>query len=305
MKIAVTGANSFIGKEILRRALKKNWETIAIIRDKKRGDLAEYNNQNAVSIKYCDMDEYIGLGNKIQGADCLINLAWGGTRGHTRMDEKIQRYSYERTLEGIESALKCGCKIIVTAGSQAEYGAYDCFISEEMELHPDTKYGIYKAKLFQKAKKLCEEFGARLIEPRYFSLYGPDDEDCTMVKSTVRKMLRDELCEFTEAIQLWDFMYIEDAVEALFALIENTNAAGAYNFASGDCRPLKCFIEEMKTILESKSELIFGAIQYPDTGMVSIRPDITKLCKAANWKAETSFEEGIINVARRIKEWKI
>ena len=97
---------------------------------------------------------------------------------------------------------------------------------------------------------------------------------------------------------MWDFLYLEDAIRALVALIENQDAEGAYNFGSGDCRPLKEFVFEMKKAANSKSELCFGAIPYPETGMVSIQPDISKLMAATKWNAEVSFAEGIKRIYR-------
>ena len=68
---------------------------------------------------------------------------------------------------------------------------------------------------------------------------------------------------------------------------------GAYNFGSGDIRPLKEFVMEMYKITNSKSQLLFGAIPYPQTGMVNVCPDISKLQTQTGWKAKIDFLQGI------------
>ena len=227
--------------------------------------------------------------------DVLINLAWLGTRGPDRMDHEMQKMSYQYTMDAIRSYKDSSCKIVMTAGSQAEYGNINSVISEETSPEPNTEYGYYKLKLFNDANLFCSKNGIRFIEPRFFSLYGPGDYEQTMIVSIMKRMLDDAECDLTESVQMWDFLYIDDAVDGITRLIEKEYAAGIYNFASGDCRQLKDFIEEMKCILKSKSKLNYGAVPYPVTGMVSIMADISKL-ESTGWRAGTSFAAGIKKV---------
>lgn len=297
MRIAVTGASSFIGKAFIECAAKQGHECIAIIR--KNGTVG--NSELCTLIQRIEMEEYADLGRILPYIDCLVCLAWDGTRGDARMDAERQRKSYEWSLSGIKSMLHAGCRLIVTAGSQAEYGNHNGIITENTELCPNTEYGKYKAMLYSDATYACRQWGAVLIEPRYFSLYGPGDFEKSLIVDTVKKMLRDESCELTQCVQMWDFLYISDASNALIRLIECKNAEGAYNFGSGDCRKLYEFIGEMRRLLKSSSKLDYGKIAYPDTGMVSIQPDITKLKNTIGWKPEVSFAEGIMRIAEVLK----
>ena len=70
----------------------------------------------------------------------------------------------------------------------------------------------------------------------------------------------------TQSVQMWDYLFIDDACDALIKLIDS-GASGAFNFASGDCRQLKDYVLEMRQVLHSRSELRFGAVPYPPTGM--------------------------------------
>ena len=67
---------------------------------------------------------------------------------------------------------------------------------------------------------------------------------------------------------------------------------GIYNFGSGYSAPLKDFIGEMKDITKSDSELRYGAINYPSTGIVNVNPDVRKLV-GIGWRNRTSFRLGI------------
>lgn len=60
------------------------------------------------------------------------------------------------------------------------------------------------------------------MEPRFFSLYGPYDFEGTLVMSTLKKLMGNEPCDLTKCIQQWDFLYIDDAIEALRLFIAFT-----------------------------------------------------------------------------------
>lgn len=78
-----------------------------------------------------------------------------------------------------------------------------------------------------------------MIEPRFYSLYGPKDFGGALINSTLKKMVDNKFCDLTECVQLWDFLYIDDAIDGLTRLIENGVADGVYNFVSGYSAPLK------------------------------------------------------------------
>lgn len=287
MKIVVTGANSFIGENLCKRLQSEKHDVVAVARK----EIA----LNIPNIKM-PLNEYSCIGDITGPCDCFVHLAWNGTRGSTRMDQALQEQNCEYSLQGVRSMIAAGCKCIVTAGSQAEYGPHNEQINENSECHPNTEYGKAKLKFYNETAKLCESAGVKYREPRFFSLYGPDDYEGTMIMSMLRSMLEKKPCELTQGIQMWDFLYIDDAIEALYRLCTQECPNGVYNFGSGDVRQLKDYVLEMARITRTESELRFGAVPYPKTGMVSLWPDVSKLEKELGWHAEKTFSMGIKSI---------
>ena len=299
MKFVITGASSFIGKALIKELANIGHDCIAVIRPGSIAKLGAIN--SSVKVLELDMFDYCNLGHLVKNVDCLVNLSWLGTRGLDRMDTDMQRRSYEYTISAIKSLIDCGCKIIITSGSQAEYGPLKGYIKETDTPIPNTEYGKYKLKLYEEALELCSINEIKLIEPRFFSLYGPNDAENTMIMSIMRKMLRNEPCNLTQAIQKWDFLYIKDAINGLIDLVQKNVESGIYNFASGDIRMLKDYIEEMKSVLRSNSALNYGVLPYPKTGMVSIMANIEKL-RSIGWYAKIPFKVGILNIKANLTQ---
>ncbi len=299
----VSGATSMIGSALANRLMECGHEVIAIVRknSRKTKGLAR---RSGLSVIECDMSDYEGLSKLYSGTlDAAIALAWDGTRGNARNDREIQANNFKANKDFLRAVIHMGCKKFFTAGSQAEYGsAYnEDLIKEETVPKPNTEYGKYKLLFYEAAKSYCEENGCILIEPRFFSLYGSQDFEGTLIISILKKMLANAQCDLTECIQLWDYLYIDDAVNGLMTLIENKKAEGIYNVGYGDARPLKDFIEEMRKLTNSQSVLNYGAVPYPENGMVNVNPCVKKL-KSLGWKPEVTFSEGIRRIIDTLRQ---
>lgn len=302
MRIVISGATSMIGAALTNKLLENNHEVIAVVRPhSKKTDIL--NKSPNLFIVECNMVDYTELNNLIQGkVDVAISTAWNGTRGADRNNKGLQIENYKNSISFLEAMISKGCTRFLTAGSQAEYGLWtrNEKLSEDEIPYPNTQYGVYKLKFYEYAKEYCRNNQCKLIEPRFFSVYGPMDYEGTLVISTLRKLLESKPCELTECIQLWDFLYIDDAIDGLVILVEGDVPEGIYNFGSGYSAPLKEFVEQMKKITNSNSKLKYGAISYPATGIVNVNPEVKKLMKCG-WIPKIGFEEGIKRICESLK----
>lgn len=297
MKIVITGANSFIGDRLAERAAELGWESVLVMR-RGRGRNPGYNSR----IVELSMEKYDRLGVLAGPCDCFVHLAWNGTRGGSRMDRALQEQNVEYSMGGVRSMLSAGCGRIISAGSQAEYGPHTEQIAENSECSPNTEYGKAKLAFYEKLSASCAKAGISYKEPRFFSLYGPDDYTGTMILSILRDMLANRPCRLSECRQMWDYLYIDDAIGGLIRLCKEPCPDGVYIFGSGDARPLREYVEDMARLTQTKSELLYGAVPYPPTGMVTIWPDVSKLKKELHWEPKVSFEKGIRSILGSITE---
>ncbi len=297
--VIITGATSFIGLNLISELVNNEYKIIAVIRpnSKKRILLEKYKSLKIIELEmqqYKDLNLYIdNISDSV-----FINLAWNGTRGIDRDNINIQNNNYKYSIEAIKHVVDNGCKMIINAGSQAEYGEHKSIISENTKCNPSTEYGKNKYRLFLEALNYCNNNSVSFKEARFFSIYGAFDSKNTMIISILNLMLKNEPCILTKCNQIWNFLHVKDAVRAIRFLIEKGGESGAYNIGSSDTRILKRFIEELYSISESKSELMYGELK---SNGINLYPDINKLT-GLGWRPEISFKEGIIDIIEKIRK---
>lgn len=107
--------------------------------------------------------------------------------------------------------------------------------------------------------------------------------------------------ELGECTQQWNFLYIEDAADALVCLLKE-GRPGAYNVAGSDTRRLREYIEEMYRLCGSRGSFTYGNRPPNAEGPASLIPDITKLVTETGWRPATSFTEGIYETLYCLRE---
>lgn len=290
MNYLITGATSFLGQEVISTLAQSGAEVYAVCRD--AGKLGASVREQCMPVEM-EMSEYSSLDKRIDKADVFIHLAWAGT-GHGGRDiVDIQLQNIRFTKEAMMAAHQIGCRLFVMAGSQAEYGATTAPQREEMECAPFSEYGKAKLQVQQECSRLADELGLKYMHLRIFSLFGESDHPWTLVMSCVDKMLRNEPIDLSPCTQNWNFLYVVDAAEQIMRLCayvfdNNEFHCEVFNIASEDTRPLCEFVERMKELTKSKSELHYGAVD--PAHVVSLQPDMSKTKQCIGQLCTYNFE---------------
>ncbi len=298
--IVVTGATSFIGMHLTEELVKTGERIIAIIRPNSPNKEKLLHRYPALTCAEADLAHMQVLTNQLDQVDVCYHLAWDGTRVPQRYDESLQKRNYENSIETFRVMENLGCRVFIGVGSQAEYGACKEKITEETAPAPNTAYGAYKLKT---CNTLLQYSGAgmRVIWGRLFSIFGVGDYPQTLLMQSMKQMLAGETINMTLGTQYWNYLYVKDLARILVLLGSNEKAEGIFNLASDDTRMLKEYIQEMKEVLHSKSQIHLGAVPYRKEGVVSIMPVITKLKRATGPRFSfTGFGDAIEEMKKEI-----
>ena len=188
---------------------------------------------------------------------------------------------------------------------------------EDIECHPVNQYGKAKWEFYQKAVPLCEELGLHYVHLRFFSVYGTGDHPWSIISTLVRELPAGNKVSLSACRHQWNFMYIDDAVEAVYELYEqlpqsadagvkkNGLVSTIVNIASKDTRVLKDFVEEIHSIAGGAGELEYGTFVQAKEGALSIKPDISRLTLlTSGWQERFTFRQGIEIMMKKEKENK-
>ena len=304
MKVVVTGASSFLGKAVIKK-LKTEGHSVT-----------------EFSHSYDEDEDRLP-----EEADIWIHFAWAGAGSAGRQDEKVQEYNVVMSMAALEKAMKLRCSKFMFAGSQAEYGrAQDGACKEEYGLaEPVSAYGRAKLLFSRLAQMRTEEYNRdenadipmQYVHMRFFSVYGPGDHPTSLVNMVAESIIKGERLELGACEQMWNYLYIDDAAEAVLTLLDK-GTAGIYNIAGNDTRPLKEYVlEAAETVAgcirslrkeaaaqaddKPNSLLIFNARGNNAEGSADLSPDISRL-RALGFEERVSFKEGIKQIiAEKIK----
>ena len=303
-KIVITGATSMIGINFINFVLNKDTQVLAIIRkNSNKKDLLPKSDK--IKIIECDLKELENLEVSTKDYDLFIHLAWEGTFGSARNEVYSQSLNIKYTLAATQLAKKLGCKKFIGAGSQAEYGRCDGRLSPNTKTSPETAYGISKLCAGNLSRILANQIGIEHIWMRILSVYGPYDNENTMIMTSIKEMLeKNQSPEYTKAEQLWDYIYIEDMVKALYLIGEKGKNNNIYCIGSGKQIPLYMYIEEIRRQIDENIKLKLGAKEYCENQVMNLCADITNLEKDTGFKPEIGFKEGIAKTIEWYKRKK-
>lgn len=294
MTFFITGASSFIGVELCRY-LSDNGHSVIAMSRRENEHLEEIKKDGHLQVFRADMQSLFDKAKGIS-ADVFIHLAWAGTTHEDRNNPAIHEENVRLSLECVKLAKQMGCQLYVDAGSQAEYGIVPGVLTEDTLCNPITAYGKGKLKMYQESCILTKELGLKYIHLRILSVYGENDHDETLIISSLRKLKANEPIEMRSGGQKWNYVYVKDAARqiaelSLHAIKDVAFKCEIYNIASEDTRKLSEFVEVMKIVCGSDSELSFGG--YDKEKDVNLEPVARKAEAVVKPLTEWRFEDVI------------
>ncbi len=292
-RVVITGATGTIGMALIRKCIECDIEAVLLV-NPSSVRLGRIPDDPHVKMIKCGLADLASADAETIGrADVMFHLAWSGPFGDSRNDKALQEQNYEHALDAVRLAHRLGCSVFVGAGSQAEYGRVEGFLTPDTPCNPENEYGRAKLRASSATRNLCHELGIRHIWPRILSIYGPYDGEYTMVMSVISQLLDGKKPALTAGEQIWDFLYTDDVASAFMLLAEKGVDGCVYPIGSGIGRPLREYIEIIRDRIDPSLPLGFGEVPYSDRQVMHLCADISKLREDTGFSPQIGFEEGI------------
>lgn len=288
MKILVTGATGFIGQNLVKVLIEKDYEIHCIVRV--NSDTKNINHE----VKIFKYDENIN--NLIdyfcqEKFDGVIHLASLFLASHTKDDiSTLISSNIKFGIELLEACKFSSVKWFINTGTfwqnyhSCEYNPVNLYSATKEAFENIARYYIETSDLIFTTIKLNDTFGPNDTRNKVFNLWNK------IAKSG-------EVLEMSEGDQIVDISYIEDVISAYEILLNHLNSDNrdefrnkSYIVTSNERLSLKDLSKVFEESTDSKLNIVWGGRPYRDREVMI--PYNTGE-SVPNWKQKYTLKEAI------------
>ena len=321
MTILVTGAAGFIGSHVSRYLLNRGEKVLGIdnINDYydvnlklSRLENLQHENFGFVKVDLADKDRVAEL-FQTHGIKKVVNLAaQAGVRYSLENPWSYLNSNLTGFLSILEACRHNKVEHLVYASSSSVYGA-NTNLPFRVEDNVDHPLSLYAAT--KKSNELMAHCYSNLYQLpttglRFFTVYGPwGRPDMALFLFTKNILAGKPIKVFNYGNHTRDFTYIDDIVEGIIRVLDNTpqpnpdydfsngNPAGSsapyrvYNIGNNSPVKLMDYVQAIENALGMKAEMELLPLQQGD--VPDTEADVSKLVEDVGFKPDTTVQDGI------------
>jgi len=293
-KVLLTGESGFLGGFVKEKLLE-------------HGFLEK--NIYAPSRRDLDLTKIGDCIKSVNGIDLVIHLAAKvGGIGLNR--EKPGELFYDNLLMGVqlmEAARLEGVKKFVAIGTVCAYPKFTPVPFKEDDLwlgYPEetnAPYGLAKKMLLVQSQAYRQQYGFNSIYLLPVNLYGPNDnfdpKSSHVIPALIKKAIEAKKTN-APTMEVWgtgsasrEFLYVEDAAEAIVLAALNYDSPEPVNIGSGMEITIKDLVRLINNLVGFQGKLVWDSTK-PD-GQPRRGLDVSRAKKSFGFKAKTNFEKGL------------
>lgn len=234
----------------------------------------------------------------------IFNLSAYGAYPTQQNTDKIYQTNFNSTYNLIEQLKKYSFTVYVHTGSQSEYGLNAYRPNENAQLLPNSHYAVSKIA----TRYLLNYYGKLqqlpVVHVRLYSIYGPYEEPSRLIPTLLSYIKKKELPPFVNPLISRDFVYVDDAVEAIIMTAVNLGKkhyGDVFNITTGKKTTIRQLAYLSKKLFKINAKPKFGAMPIRTWDVKDWVGNPSKINKIIGWRAKTTLEQGLLKTYEFIK----
>ena len=302
MKYVVTGGAGFIGSHLIEKLVKQG-DVVTVLDNLNTGKIENLKSvSKKINFVQNDIRDFEVLRSLMKNVDGIFHqAAMASVQDSFRIPEKFHDVNVNGTENIFKIAKEFGIKVVY-ASSSSVYGDTSILpTTESDEKRPINPYA--KTKL--EKDKLAEQYaknGLKVIGLRYFNVFGPrQSKEYAGVIKLFLERIQQGLPPLVngDGLQIRDFVYVDDAVNANILSMESDIDFEFFNIGTGTT----ISILDLANIIIKFSGLKIKPIHRPAlSGDVrATQADITKVKTMLKWRPTTSIQDWLKSAVLDVK----
>ena len=285
-RILVTGANGFIGSNIIYELLANNTPVTALVREKSNIDYLK--SIKCYNIIQTDnyLDPIVIRKLSMSKPEYIIHCAWSNN----------QLTDTKNLIKILELAKNINCKGFITIGSYQEYGNLENDLSEDTICIPTNSYARSKFAFYMLTKEICSSLDIKHIHLRLGIPYSNKKDSNFYFNNVIKKIYKDEFVVLKNIYDVQDYIHTSDIARGIASLINN-NLEGPFNLSFGQGVEIKSVLNMIYEKLNKK--FIFDESSSKKKTVFNL--NINKIYNQSNWKPSISIWDGISLLIQEVR----
>lgn len=263
MKIFVTGANGYLGRNFINRAIKKNFKIFALTRKKK--------NKKLKNVKWL-VGRIDQKWNELAKADVLLHFATVGAYDKFSNINKTLNFNVSLSTRLLINSVESNCKKWIIISTNKEKKIQRILktkkINKKNFSEPHFNYALSKYLFTKIAKDLSKFFNVKCRIVKLFHVYGNDEKKTRLWPLLNYHSKNDKDLDMTSGNQTYDFNHIDDVIDGLIKCIDfrikNKNFPQEWDLASGKGMTVREFAKKIWKKNKAKGKINFSSIKNFD-----------------------------------------
>lgn len=283
-KVLITGATGYLGSNLIRCLINDDFEIYCFVRNKNK-------------LRYLTgLKSYVTLIDCYKKIPSDVKLVIHAATNYGRNKESNTEIYYSNVIfpneliENIKNKNEC------------------IFINIDTILPRYTNMYSLTKKHFFELLTINKHIFKAIINIKFDFMYGPNEPEDKFTQRLIKQLKKTNRIPLTSGLQVRNYIYIDDLVEALIIIIRNAssfnielNKVNEFEISTEEYLTIQSFVKLLYDLMNSKAILGFGDIPYREDELM-----VTKLKNesivALGWKSKTDIKKGLIKCLNGVED---